>query len=135
VVVDIQHRNQLVVEVELQLQDKMVDLEHVLKVEVLEHQIILQEQLRVTQVVAVVEMEKDRQEMVDVVALVEVEQVEPLHVTLEQQEPLILEVVEVVLQDQDLVEQVVQVSLSQEQVQLQELLSQLVLDVQEVSLT
>jgi hypothetical protein len=34
--------------------------------------------------------------------------VEPLHVTLEQQEPLILEVVEVVLQDQDLVEQVVQ---------------------------
>jgi hypothetical protein len=59
-------------------------------------------------VVAVVEMEKDRQEMVDVVALVEVEQVEPLHVTLEQQEPLILEVVEVVLQDQDLVEQVVQ---------------------------
>jgi hypothetical protein len=108
VVVDIQHRNQLVVEVELQLQDKMVDLEHVLKVEVLEHQIILQEQLRVTQVVAVVEMEKDHQEMVDVVALVEVEQVEPLHVTLEQQEPLILEVVEVVLQDQDLVEQVVQ---------------------------
>jgi hypothetical protein len=86
-------------------------------------------------VVAVVEMEKDHQEMVDVVALVEVEQVEPLHVTLEQQEPLILEVVEVVLQDQDLVEQVVQVSLSQEQVQLQELLSQLVLDVQEVSLT
>jgi hypothetical protein len=59
-------------------------------------------------VVAVVEMEKDHQEMVDVVALVEVEQVEPLHVTLEQQEPLILEVVEVVLQDQDLVEQVVQ---------------------------
>jgi hypothetical protein len=37
VVVDIQHRNQLVVEVELQLQDKMVDLEHVLKVEVQEH--------------------------------------------------------------------------------------------------
>tara|TARA_R100000995_G_scaffold24483_3_gene10558 strand:- start:822 stop:1190 length:369 start_codon:yes stop_codon:yes gene_type:complete len=99
--------------------------------EVLEHQIILQEQLRVTQVVAVVEV----MELKDVEVLaVEVLVVKNflLIQQMELQTPVV-EVEEVVQHLRE--EQVVQVSLSQEQVQLQELLSQLVLDVQEACLT